>query len=156
MLIIKKLRLQKGWSQAELAQFSGLSVRTVQRVERGANPGLETLKALAAVFDLDIADIQLEEENMDRNDVSIEEKRAFEYVQNVKGFYGHLVAYVLVTIGLFILNLIIEPDYIWAIWPAIGWGIGVLTHGLRAFDIIRLFGPEWEKKQVEKRLGRKL
>ena len=156
MLIIKKRRLQKGWSQAELAHFSGLSVRTVQRVERGAKPGLETLKALAAVFDLDIADFQQEEESMNNNDVSIEEKKAFEYVQNVKGFYSHLAVYILVIIGLFVINLTTAPGYIWAKWPAIGWGIGILSHGLSAFNIISLFGPDWEKKQVEKRLGRKL
>lgn len=156
MLIIKKLRLQKGWSQAELAHFSGLSVRTIQRVERGAKPGLETLKALAAVFDLEIADFQQEEESMNSNEVSIEEKKAFEHVRKVKGFYSHLVVYILVIAGLFVLNLITLPEYIWAKWPAMGWGIGLLSHGLQTFKLFTLFGPEWEKKQVEKRLGRKL
>lgn len=82
MLIIRKMRLQRGWSQAELAHFSGLSVRTIQRIEKGENPGLETLKSLAAVFDLDVTDLQLEV-NMDNRDVSIEERRAFEYVQEL-------------------------------------------------------------------------
>ncbi len=156
MLIIKKLRLQRGWSQAELAYFSGLSVRTVQRVERGAKPGLETLKALAAVFDLEIADFQQEEESMEKNDVSIEEKTAFEHVRKVKGFYINLAVYILVIVGLFVINIITAPGYIWAKWPAMGWGIGIIFHGLGTFKIISLFGPEWEKKQVEKKLGRKL
>ena len=30
---VQKLRLKKGWSQQQLADFSGLSVRTVQRIE---------------------------------------------------------------------------------------------------------------------------
>ena len=32
---VQKLRLIKGWSQQQLADFSGLSVRTVQRIEAG-------------------------------------------------------------------------------------------------------------------------
>jgi hypothetical protein len=39
---------------------------------------------------------------------------------------------------------------------AIGWGIGVIINGLNAFEVIHLFGPNWERRQVEKRLGRKL
>jgi transcriptional regulator with XRE-family HTH domain len=35
----------------QLAAFTGLSVRTIQRIEQGQRPGLESLKALAAVFE---------------------------------------------------------------------------------------------------------
>ena len=34
-LLIQKLRLQRGWSQEQLAELTGLSVRTIQRIERG-------------------------------------------------------------------------------------------------------------------------
>ncbi len=156
MLLIKKLRLQKGWSQSELAEFSGLSVRTIQRVERGAQPGLETLKCLAAVFDMEVADFQQQEDSMNQDSISREERQAFRQVQAEKGFYGHLLTYIFVIAMLFVINLISAPDYIWAKWPALGWGIGILSHGVRVFSPFRLFGPEWEKKQVEKKLGRKL
>jgi len=58
--MIKKFRISKGWSQEQLAQFSGLSVRTIQRIERGHNAGLESLKCLAAVFELDVSILQKE------------------------------------------------------------------------------------------------
>lgn len=58
--MIKKLRISRGWSQEQLAQFSGLSVRTIQRIEHGHNAGLESLKCLAAVFELDVSVIQKE------------------------------------------------------------------------------------------------
>nr|WP_243694239.1 2TM domain-containing protein [Vibrio viridaestus] len=57
---------------------------------------------------------------------------------------------------LFVINYVTNPENIWAWWPALGWGIGVVSHGLRAFEIVNIFGLEWEKKQVEKRIGRKL
>jgi len=34
-MLIQKLRLQWGWSQQQLAKASGLSVRTIQRIEAG-------------------------------------------------------------------------------------------------------------------------
>ena len=155
MLIVKKLRLKRGWSQSELAEFSGLSVRTIQRIEKGANPGLDSLKCLAAVFDMDAADFQ-REETMDNNGVSKEEEMAFAQVQNEKAFYGHLISYGSVMALLFTINLITGPEYIWAKWPAMGWGLGLFIHGFRVFSKFRIFGAEWEKRQVEKRLGRKL
>lgn len=47
---IQKLRAIKCWSQEELASASGLSVRTIQRVEKTGTASLETTKALASVF----------------------------------------------------------------------------------------------------------
>jgi len=35
--LLKELREQKGWSQELLAEYSGLSKRTIQRIESGAN-----------------------------------------------------------------------------------------------------------------------
>ena len=55
---IQKLRLQRGWSQEQLAELSGLSTRTIQRLERGQPASLETLKALAAVFDVDLTTLK--------------------------------------------------------------------------------------------------
>lgn len=155
MLIVKKLRLKKGWTQSELAEFSGLSARTIQRIEKGEKPGLDTLKSLAAVFDLEVSDFQEENEMNENSSVSIEEEQAMKYVQKLKGFYTHLITYILVIAGLFLINIISDTDYIWAIWPALGWGIGIVSHAVGTFNILRLFGPEWEKRQVEKRLGRK-
>lgn len=53
----KALRLKRAWSQEQLAELSGLSTRTIQRVENGDQPSLETLSALAAVFEVTVADI---------------------------------------------------------------------------------------------------
>ena len=41
-------------AQQQLADASGTSLRTIQRIEAGATPGLETLKSLAAVFETTI------------------------------------------------------------------------------------------------------
>lgn len=54
-MIVKKLREEKKWSQEQLAILSGLSIRTIQRVESGQSASLETLKSLASVFDVEIS-----------------------------------------------------------------------------------------------------
>jgi transcriptional regulator with XRE-family HTH domain len=52
-VVLNALRLQRGWSQEQLAELAGLGVRTIQRAERGQNPSAESLKAIAAVLDVD-------------------------------------------------------------------------------------------------------
>ncbi len=73
-----------------------------------------------------------------------------------RAFYSNLTSYVLVIGMLFVINYFTGPDYWWAVWPALGWGIGIVSHALSAFEVVNVFGPDWERKQVEKRLGRKL
>jgi hypothetical protein len=46
--------------------------------------------------------------------------------------------------------------YYWVVWVALGWGVGVLFHGLRVFDQVPFLSGQWERQQVEKYLGRKL
>lgn len=155
-MIIRKLRLQRGWSQDQLAELSGLSIRTIQRIESGHKPSLESLKALAAVFETSV--LELQQEPSMNNDVNItkEEQTVIDQVRAIKGFYSHLCTYILIITFLFIINFVTDPSYIWAKWPALGWGIGIINHGLHAFEVFNFFGAKWEKRQIEKRLGRKL
>ncbi len=45
-----------------------------------------------------------------------------------KGFWGHLVSYLAVNLFLIVLNLITSPSYFWAIFPLLGWGLGLFFH----------------------------
>lgn len=49
---LRELRTARRWSQEQLAQLSGLNLRTIQRLESGAKISTESLRALAAVFDV--------------------------------------------------------------------------------------------------------
>lgn len=155
-MIVRKIRLQRGWSQEHLSQLSGLSVRTIQRIERGQKAGLESLNALAAVFEISITELQVESDMNNKQQTAFEETQIIEHVKEIKGFYTHLITYACVITLLFIINLLTEPSYIWAWWPAMGWGMGIVSHGLSTFEILNFFGADWEKRQIEKRLGRKL
>ncbi len=159
-MIVRKLRLQRGWSQEQLATLTGLSIRTIQRIERGQSPGLDSLTALAAVFEVSVSELQpRQEQDMHSTtpaDYDEQEQKALAYVRDIKAFYNHLITYLISTALLFVINFITNPDYIWAFWPMLGWGVGILSHGMHVFELFSFFGPQWEKRQVEKRLGRRL
>ncbi len=50
-----------------------------------------------------------------------------------RGFWIHLAAYVLVVAGLAVLNLTRNPDKLWVLWVAGGWGAGLAAHAAAFF-----------------------
>lgn len=70
-------------------------------------------------------------------------------VQEVKGFYGNLTAYIVVNVFLMIVNLLASPEHLWFYWPMLGWGIGVLFHGLRVFNYMPFLGKDWEERKMK-------
>lgn len=153
-MIVQKLRLKKGWSQQQLAEISGISLRTIQRIEAGATPGLETLKSLAAVFEISIEDLRGEPEmTVAEYKVSPQEALAMKQVTQLREFYIHVAVYLVVcTAGVAALWLL-SPDNLWAgllLWLV--WGAGLSIHAARTF----LWGGSWERRQVERKLGRPL
>lgn len=136
--------------------MAGLNIRTIQRIERGQKAGLESMKSLAAVFEVNFNDLTQETEMNNPATITSEEQMALEYVREVKGFYLHLLSYVVTIVFLYFINKMSSPQYMWVGWVIFGWGIGVLSHAFSVFMESDIFGPAWEKRQVEKRLGRKL
>ncbi|MEM7359964.1 MAG: helix-turn-helix transcriptional regulator [Pseudomonadota bacterium] len=66
-MILKQLRLSRHYSQEQLAQMSGLSVRTIQRIESGKSASLESLKCLAAVLEVSVSELNQENYMIDKN-----------------------------------------------------------------------------------------
>ena len=48
-------------------------------------------------------------------------------------FIRHAIIYVLIMILLAVVNNTTFSSYQWWIWPAIGWGIGIISHFMQAF-----------------------
>lgn len=70
-------------------------------------------------------------------------------VEALKGFYGNLIAFVVVNIGLIFINLYTSPDHLWFYWPLLWWGLGVLFHGLQVFDLLPTLGKEWQERKIK-------
>ncbi|MFT4939806.1 MAG: transcriptional regulator with XRE-family HTH domain [Paraglaciecola sp.] len=50
---IKQIREQRCWSQLQLSEMAGISLRTLQRVEAKSVASQETIKSIAAVMEID-------------------------------------------------------------------------------------------------------
>jgi len=137
--------------------MSGLSVRTIQRIERNQGSSVESLKSLAAVFEIEFTSLIKESMMTDEKDkISADEERAIQQVKEIKGFYTHLVQFVVIVTALAFINHMTSPGHYWVIWVIIGWGAGIVAHGLTAFEMFSIFSASWEKRQIEKRINRKL
>jgi transcriptional regulator with XRE-family HTH domain len=58
--MIKFLRSQKRISQEELAEMSGLSLRTIQRVEAGHRISYSSLRDLSSALNVDVYELEWE------------------------------------------------------------------------------------------------
>ncbi|HTP50474.1 MAG TPA: 2TM domain-containing protein [Anaeromyxobacteraceae bacterium] len=67
--------------------------------------------------------------------------------------YVHLIVYLLVNSGLLVLNLLSGRPF-WFIWPALGWGIGLLAHGVSVGGW-RFLGTDWEERKIREELDRR-
>lgn len=142
---IKKMRLERHWSQDQLAEMSRLSIRTIQRIENGENAGLESLKSLAAVFEINIADSDKKEE--------IEQiRKEEEYVQNVKGLYKLSAIAVLSLVVPFIIAVNDSAHWVVFLWILLSWAVILVIYSLNVFD---LFGEEWKRKIIKKKFKKK-
>ncbi len=68
-------------------------------------------------------------------------------VEEIKGFYFHLISYILVNTVLVVINLLMSPEYLWFIWPILGWGVGLIIHAFTTFG--NVMGKSWEERKIK-------
>jgi hypothetical protein len=76
-------------------------------------------------------------------------QRAKRRVGQIRGFYVHATVYLLVNVLLIGINLLTSRDHIWFIFPLLGWGIGLLAHGLSVFGLVGFLGSDWEDRKIK-------
>ncbi len=83
-------------------------------------------------------------------------------VRRLAEFYRHLAVFVLVMTVLFAFNgwVIYQSDKPvkwyswWVLWPFLGWGIGVVAHGLSVAPFWKFLSMDWEEKKVRELMER--
>ncbi|MCE0490882.1 helix-turn-helix domain-containing protein [Pantoea sp. Mb-10] len=148
----RSLRLSRAWSQEQLAELSGLSVRTVQRIENGDKPSLETLNALAAVFEVSVTDFSGRHAPADdaRDEQIAEAKRK---IAEEGRFYRSVITAVVVCALLLILNHYSAPTSVWSLWVAGIWCALLIIRGMRTF-VFRVFICRWQQRRLRQMLRR--
>jgi sensor histidine kinase YesM len=80
-------------------------------------------------------------------------QKAREKLEAVKQFYGNLASYLIVIPFLIWLNMR-SSDFPWAVFPAFGWGFGLLMHGLEVYGFNPLWGKRWEERKIRELMER--
>ena len=117
-MLLNKTRLiterqNRAWSQSELAQAADLSLRTIQRIEKEGRASLESAKALASVYCLDITDIYQKEAELDKTIAT---------PSKVKIPLVLLTAQAkTIVLTLFILSSVIMLFLVWTNLPNVNW-----------------------------------
>ena len=158
-MTIQKFRVDKGWSQEELAGHSGLSVRTIQRIENGKRASLESLKCLAAVFETQVSDL-IQENPMNDTPTSTQyfldqsEQDAIDYVDNLRAFHMNWITFIIVMPLMFLLNIKLTPGFLWVLILAGTWILAIVLQAALIFGLFSEFSGAWEQRQFQKRMSR--
>lgn len=98
--------------------------------------------------------IQASEES-GMNETDLKYDLAYKKVKRIKGFYTHLVIYILVNSFIILSTYnqaFIADENFWE-WSnfntMIFWGIGLLAHGLSVFGRNLFFGSDWEEQKIK-------
>ena len=75
--------------------------------------------------------------------------KAKKRVSELKGFYSNLIAYVIVISFFAGLNYFTSGwDHPWFLWPAFGWGIGIIFHAIGVFRMNPFLSKDWEERKI--------
>ncbi len=78
---------------------------------------------------------------------------ALKRVKRIKGFYVHLMVYIVVNAGILVASYnnrdVNENFWMWQTFNTVFfWGIGIVAHGLSVFMPGFLLGKDWEERKI--------
>lgn len=75
-------------------------------------------------------------------------EKARERAETLQGFYIHVLVYVVVNVGLFLINYFTTggDGPWWFQWPVLGWGIGLAIHAVTV--VAPVFGSDWVDRKA--------
>jgi hypothetical protein len=135
---------------------SGVGLRNIQQRYQILTDRKVLIDKSRDTFQVSIPMLTRQKSGVRKQEVYIEDKRyqkAKERVEALKAFYGNLTAYCIVIPVLAYLNYI-STNWPWVIFPAVGWGFGLLVHGMEAYGYNPLWGKRWEEKKLRELMER--
>jgi len=122
---VRQLREERAWSQEHLATVAGLSLRTVQRIEREGNASADSRLALGAAFGVDVALLS--------GKVEMPVPAAAQDPPGLHREWGikqYAAAYLLLGVVFVYGDVHQNHAVTWAQWPMMGMGCGLALHAL--------------------------
>lgn len=87
---------------------------------------------------------------MGTNASRIDYQQAQRHVERKIGFLIHLSVYIIVNIGLILINQITGREHAWPLGPLFFWGLALALYGLRVY--LREPGARWKRRMIEQEL----
>ncbi|WP_445454432.1 2TM domain-containing protein [Flavobacterium sp. 25HG05S-40] len=89
-----------------------------------------------------------------RNTEEIKYQQALKRVKKIKGFYSHLLIYIVINTMLLVVNYNNSGEnanfWHWQTFNTVFfWGIGLTAHGLSVFLPSFMMGKDWEEKKIK-------
>ena len=76
--------------------------------------------------------------------------KAKERVEEIKKFYNNLISYLFFIPFLAFINYWTNGwSYMWFWWAALGWGIGLVFQGAKAYNWNPFFNSDWEERKIK-------
>ena len=139
---IKRWREERHWSQEHLAELAGIGVRTVQRIETGDKASGDSLKALAAAFNVDVMALTVDAKSEAAK--AAVQTHAEGLAALKLSFWIHLGSWALGML-VFLAIGVTKQSLFAMVVPAMWWTVGLAGHAL-AVLIVALVG-HYEKQQ---------
>ncbi|EMF6667215.1 TPA: helix-turn-helix domain-containing protein [Serratia marcescens] len=150
---IRPLRLEKGWSQEQLATVAGLSTRTVQRIENGEQASLETLTAIAAALGVQVSDLNAQPQQTTMGEETPDEQRLRRQVAAEGKLLSMAVRFAVIGAILLAVNVFTHPHYLWSLWAIGGMSLALVMRAVRTLLLRNVFS-RWQEQRLAQKLRR--
>ena len=83
-------------------------------------------------------------------------KKAQKRVEEKKGFFGHLGAYLAMGVFFLVMNILTWEGEFWFFYPMVPWGAGLLIHYFSVFGLpfSRVLSADWEEQELAREVKR--
>lgn len=125
---IRRWREERHWSQDHLADLAGIGTRTVQRIENGGGASYESVMALAAAFNVDVAALTFDPAAKAK---SVDGEKAMEALKALRvSFWIHFASYIFGMIVFLAISVSDSSGGFVMLVPAAWWTVGLAGHAL--------------------------
>jgi 2TM domain len=79
-------------------------------------------------------------------------RRARQRAEAIQGLYIHILVYLVINAGLFVINMLTRGDggTWWFYWPLAIWGIALAIHAVVTY--VPVFSPDWAERRAARML----
>lgn len=124
---IKRWREERHWSQEHLADLAGIGLRTLQRIENGDPASPDSLKALAAAYNVDVMALAVDQE---AEAGRLKQHKNHKARAGLRLSFGiHLAGFLIAAVLFVGISIGVGGEQFVMLWPLIWVTVAIVSHG---------------------------